>query len=183
MLLNKEQIRQAADIQTQDIEVPEWGGTVRLKSLTGAERDRFEAGVVQGQGRNTTVNMTSYAEDKTVQVSLDAPHILLDDADAENYSTAVTGEILGTGDGTTTEFLTAEKNVGGIRRVTVGGVLKLPGIDYDIADTDTYDTQAKITFKSAPSTGEAVACDYFCWHTSLPIHQAVSGLLDSMWTA
>jgi len=124
--------------------------------------------------------MTSYAEDKTVQVSLDAPHILLDDADAENYSTAVTGEILGTGDGTTTEFLTAEKNVGGIRRVTVGGVLKLPGIDYDIADTDTYDTQAKITFKSAPSTGEAVACDYFCWHTSLPIHQAVSGLLDSM---
>lgn len=57
MLLNKEQIRQAADIQTQDIEVPEWGGTVRLKSLTGAERDRFEAGVVQGQGRNATVNM------------------------------------------------------------------------------------------------------------------------------
>jgi len=57
MLLNKEQIKQASDIQTQDIEVPEWGGVVRLKSLTGAERDRFEAGVVRGQGRNTTVNM------------------------------------------------------------------------------------------------------------------------------
>jgi len=57
MLLNKEQIKTVSDLETQDIEVPEWGGTVRLKSLTGAERDRFEASVVQGQGRNTTVNM------------------------------------------------------------------------------------------------------------------------------
>jgi len=57
MLLNKEQIKSISDLETQDIEVPEWGGTVRLKSLTGAERDRFEASVVQGQGRNTTVNM------------------------------------------------------------------------------------------------------------------------------
>jgi hypothetical protein len=57
MLLNKEQIKQVSDIETLDVEVPEWGGVVRLKSLTGAERDRFEAGVVQGQGRNTTVNM------------------------------------------------------------------------------------------------------------------------------
>lgn len=57
MLLNKEQIKSVSDLETQDIEVPEWGGTVRLKSLTGAERDRFEASVVQGQGRNTTVNM------------------------------------------------------------------------------------------------------------------------------
>ena len=57
MLLNKEQIKTVSDLETQDIEVPEWGGVVRLKSLTGAERDRFEASVVQGQGRNTTVNM------------------------------------------------------------------------------------------------------------------------------
>jgi len=57
MLLNKEQIKSVSDLETQDVEVPEWGGTVRLKSLTGAERDRFEASVVQGQGRNTTVNM------------------------------------------------------------------------------------------------------------------------------
>lgn len=57
MLLNKEQIKSVSDLETQDVKVPEWGGTVRLKSLTGAERDRFEASVVQGQGRNTTVNM------------------------------------------------------------------------------------------------------------------------------
>ena len=57
MLLNKEQIKSVSDLETLDVEVPEWGGTVRLKSLTGAERDRFEASVVQGQGKNTTVNM------------------------------------------------------------------------------------------------------------------------------
>jgi len=76
MLLNKEQIRQAADIQTQDIEVPEWGGTVRLKSLTGAERDRFEAGVVQGQGRNTTVNM------KNLRAKLVAQSAIAEDGSA-----------------------------------------------------------------------------------------------------
>ncbi|MFA5160919.1 MAG: hypothetical protein WC421_01625 [Elusimicrobiales bacterium] len=57
MLLNKDQIKTVPDIETLDVEVPEWGGTVRLKSLTGAERDRFEAGVVQGQGKSATVNM------------------------------------------------------------------------------------------------------------------------------
>jgi hypothetical protein len=56
-ILNKTQIQAASDLETQDIEVPEWGGTVRLKSLTGAERDRFEASVMRGQGKNTTVNM------------------------------------------------------------------------------------------------------------------------------
>lgn len=57
MVLTKEQILAAADRATTDIEVLEWGGTVRLRSLSGAERDRFEASVVSGQGRNTTVNM------------------------------------------------------------------------------------------------------------------------------
>ena len=56
-MLNKDQIKTVPDIETLDVEVPEWGGTVRLKSLTGAERDRFEAGVVQGQGKSATVNM------------------------------------------------------------------------------------------------------------------------------
>lgn len=139
---------------------------------TESEEVRLFTGYVSG--------IAFYADDRTAQISLDAPHILLDDADAENYSTAITGELLGIGDGVTKEFTISGKNVGGIRRITVAGVLKLPGIDYDIADTDAYDTQAKITFKSAPSTGEQILCDYFAWHTDLAIHEAVSGLLDSM---
>lgn len=46
-LLNFEQIIAADDIKTVDVEVPEWGGTIRLRSLTGAERDQFEADSVE----------------------------------------------------------------------------------------------------------------------------------------
>lgn len=41
-LLTKEQILSSNDRPTQDMEVPEWGGTVRIRSMTGAERDTFE---------------------------------------------------------------------------------------------------------------------------------------------
>jgi len=42
MGLTREQILSAADIQTEEVHVPEWGGTVLVRGLTGAERDRFE---------------------------------------------------------------------------------------------------------------------------------------------
>ncbi|MGH3599814.1 MAG: hypothetical protein ACRDQH_05985 [Pseudonocardiaceae bacterium] len=41
-LLSKEAILGADDLPTQDVEVPEWGGTVRVRALSGAERDRHE---------------------------------------------------------------------------------------------------------------------------------------------
>lgn len=46
-LLNFEQILEADDMKIIDVEVPEWGGSIRLRSLTGAERDAFEAESVQ----------------------------------------------------------------------------------------------------------------------------------------
>lgn len=46
-LLNFEQIIEADDMKTVDVEVPEWGGSIRLRSLTGAERDQFEAESVE----------------------------------------------------------------------------------------------------------------------------------------
>lgn len=41
-LLSKNQILESEDVQTQDLEIPEWDGTVRLRSLRGWERDDFE---------------------------------------------------------------------------------------------------------------------------------------------
>ncbi len=38
-LLNKEAILGASDLKTEDVEVSEWGGTVRVRTMTGAERD------------------------------------------------------------------------------------------------------------------------------------------------
>lgn len=41
-LLNGAAILDADDLDTRDVPVPEWGGTVRVRGLTGAERDAFE---------------------------------------------------------------------------------------------------------------------------------------------
>lgn len=45
-LLNRESIRNADDIKFEDVTVPEWGGAVRVRALSGTERDKFEAAIV-----------------------------------------------------------------------------------------------------------------------------------------
>lgn len=42
MFLTKEQIFAANDLKTEKVNIPEWGGDVFVKTLTGAERDKFE---------------------------------------------------------------------------------------------------------------------------------------------
>jgi len=56
-MLNREQILKADDIKTEEVQVPEWGGSVLVRGMTGAERDRYEAAVVEQNGKNTKVNM------------------------------------------------------------------------------------------------------------------------------
>lgn len=46
-LLSRDGILDAKDMKTEDIAVPEWGGDVRIRMLTGQERDAFEASMVQ----------------------------------------------------------------------------------------------------------------------------------------
>lgn len=58
-LLNKNQILTAQDLKTVDVSVPEWGGEVRVKTLTGTERDQYEADSVKikGNRREMTGNL------------------------------------------------------------------------------------------------------------------------------
>lgn len=42
-LLTRTAILEAQDLTTEDVPVPEWGGEVRIRALTGAERDRIES--------------------------------------------------------------------------------------------------------------------------------------------
>lgn len=59
-LLGRDQILAAQDLTTRDIEVPEWGGTVRIRMLSAAERDKFEASTVvmkRGQQRMNVENL------------------------------------------------------------------------------------------------------------------------------
>ena len=50
-LLTRGEIFEAEDIKYKDVPVPEWGGSVRVKGMTGQERDEFEAGMIQS-GKN-----------------------------------------------------------------------------------------------------------------------------------
>jgi hypothetical protein len=57
MALNKEQILQASDIQLKEVDVPEWGGSVYVKGMTGTERDKFESSIIEMRGSQQRVNM------------------------------------------------------------------------------------------------------------------------------
>ncbi len=57
MLLTREQILSAQDLVTEAVAVPEWGGEVRVKSLSGAERDAYEASVMRITGTNAQLNL------------------------------------------------------------------------------------------------------------------------------
>lgn len=42
-LLSKDEILKANDLKTEEVAVPEWGGEVLVRTMTGEERDKFEA--------------------------------------------------------------------------------------------------------------------------------------------
>jgi hypothetical protein len=45
-LLSKDQIAAADDRTWEDVDVPEWGGTVRLLGMSGTERNAYQASLV-----------------------------------------------------------------------------------------------------------------------------------------
>jgi len=44
---------------TEIVEVPEWGGSVKVKALTGSERDKYESDSLTGRGRNRDINLAN----------------------------------------------------------------------------------------------------------------------------
>ncbi|WP_306186976.1 hypothetical protein [Streptomyces sp. MK5] len=44
--LSAEQILDADDLPWEDVDVPEWGGTVRVRGMSGTDRDKFEAAML-----------------------------------------------------------------------------------------------------------------------------------------
>lgn len=47
--LSADQILDADDLQREAVEVPEWGGTVLVQGMSGSDRDRFEAAMMNKQ--------------------------------------------------------------------------------------------------------------------------------------
>jgi len=51
-MLTKEQILNADDLPRKLVQVPEWGGDVWVKTMTGAERDAWEASLMEDREVN-----------------------------------------------------------------------------------------------------------------------------------
>ncbi len=59
MILTAQQILAADDLEIEQVAVPEWGGEVLVKALTGTERDRFEQDSVKGKGSDARINLVN----------------------------------------------------------------------------------------------------------------------------
>ena len=46
MILTRDAILRADDLPRKPVEVPEWGGTIYIRTMSGTERDRFDAAIV-----------------------------------------------------------------------------------------------------------------------------------------
>lgn len=59
-LLSKDQITAADDRAFEDVDVPEWGGTVRVLGMSGTERNAYQSSlvVIGTNGKPQRVNLT-----------------------------------------------------------------------------------------------------------------------------
>lgn len=60
--LTIEQIRAVNDHQEVDVPVPEWGGKVRVRSLSTGEKQEFEQGMIKVKGKQRDVNLKNLRE-------------------------------------------------------------------------------------------------------------------------
>jgi hypothetical protein len=54
--LDADAILRTNDTREEDVYVPEWKTHVRIRGLTGAQRDAYEASITVGKGPNQTIN-------------------------------------------------------------------------------------------------------------------------------
>lgn len=72
LLLTREQILGVEDLSYEDVEVLEWGGTVRVGMMTGTERDAFEQEIIVRQGKKVQMNMSNIRAKLAAMCMVDA---------------------------------------------------------------------------------------------------------------
>lgn len=94
-LLGRDSILGAQDLKHVDVDVPEWGGTVRVRMMTGSERDAFEAGTVIRQGKKVEANLVNIRARLVSLCAIDENGVrLFSEADVEALA-AKSGAALG----------------------------------------------------------------------------------------
>ena len=69
-VLSADAILSADDLTVELVEVEEWGGSVRIRTLTGRERDRLEADLL-GSKKNGQVNLDNVRAKLVVATAID----------------------------------------------------------------------------------------------------------------
>ena len=121
---------------------------------------------------------TSAASD-TIQVEVRGLEALLENANAEDISTLVTLENMGTGNGSNKDFTTIQPGVGIIKTVYLAGVPQKPGTAYSISQLNDPTKGAKISFTTAPASGAEVRITYRYWKQNQKIEDVVGDLLTA----
>lgn len=67
-MLTKDAIRAASDLPREMVQVPEWGGFLYVRTMTGTERDAWETGLSKGKH----VNLDKVRAKLAVAVACDA---------------------------------------------------------------------------------------------------------------
>ncbi|MBI4063464.1 MAG: hypothetical protein HY401_04095 [Elusimicrobia bacterium] len=117
----------------------------------------------------------------TLELNIRSLDQILEDADAEKAGVIVSNELIGTGDGNKTDFPLAQKPVGRVIEVKVGGNVSRPGLDYTVTGLNDPTQSAVIKFKSGPpASGAEIRAVYLKWKTDLRIHEAVNDLLATV---
>lgn len=70
MLLTKEQILQSEDRESVDVEIKEWGGTVRLAVMSGTARDAYESSLIDLKEDGTATRNLENIRAKLVAASI-----------------------------------------------------------------------------------------------------------------
>lgn len=52
-ILTKEQILAASDLSKETVEVPEWGGSIIIRAMSGTQRDAYETSLMEKQADGT----------------------------------------------------------------------------------------------------------------------------------
>lgn len=65
--LTRDAILAVPDLQTEVVDVPEWGGSVVVGVMTGAERDAWEASLVDAKGKVNIENIRARLVARTIR--------------------------------------------------------------------------------------------------------------------
>lgn len=86
-LLSREAILDAQDVTIEQVEVPEWGGFVFVRSLSAKDRDTLESSMVQQKGKTRTVTLDDFSAKLFVATVCDQEgNLLFSESDVPSLS-------------------------------------------------------------------------------------------------